>query len=308
MFSAKPTRVGLFLAPVLLWTAVWALGQAPNMPEIPAGDLVRETVAREVAAANATDVKHMFHSLRQTPKGSQTHIYVETNDAMAGMLIAVNGQPLSPQQEQAEKDHLAWLLNNPDQLHKKRAREKEDADRTLRIVKAMPDAFRFEYAGSENAEPGLGKMGDSLVRLKFTPNPSYSPPSHVEQVLVGMQGTILIDANARRIARIDGVLFRDVTFGWGILGHLDKGGHFRVQQADIGDGAWEITLMSLKMTGKILIFKSISMVYDESFSDFSRVPSNLSFARGVDLLKAESDKSARNAPSTEPSDTRKSPR
>ena len=308
MFSAKTRRIVLLLLGALLLVVPWCLGQETSSPQISANDLVRETVAREVAAANATDVKHMFRSLRQTPKGSQTHLYVETNDAMAGMLIAVNGQPLSPQQEQAEKDRLAWLLNNPDQLRKKRTREKEDADRSLRIVKAMPDAFRYEYAGTENAEAGLGKMGDALVRLKFTPNPSYTPPTHVEQVLEGMQGYLLIDANARRLARIDGNLFRDVTFGWGILGHLDKGGHFRVQQADVGDGAWEITAMSLRMTGKILVFKSLSMIYDESFSDFRRVPSNLSFAGGVELLKAEYDKSARNAPSPESPHTRKSPR
>ena len=308
MFSANPRRIVLWLGSVLVLAAPWSSGQESSTPQISAGDLVRETVAREVAAANATDVKHMFRSLRQTPKGSQTHLYVETNDAMAGMLIAVNGEPLSPQQEQAEKDHLAWLMNNPDQLHKKRVREKEDADRSLRIVKAMPDAFRYEYAGTENAEAGLGKTGDPLVRLKFTPNPSYTPPTRVEQVLEGMEGYLLIDASARRIARIDGTLFRDVTFGWGILGHLDKGGHFRVQQAEVGDGAWEITAMTLRMTGKILVFKSLSMIYDESFSEFRRVPSNLSFAGGVELLKAECEKSARNAASPESPNSRKSPR
>jgi len=308
MFFAKTRRIVLSLLSVLVLAAPWCLGQETSSPQISANDLVRETVAREVAAANATDVKHMFRSLRQTPKGSQTHLYVETNDAMAGMLIAVNGQPLSPQQEQAEKDRLAWLINNPDQLRKKRTREKEDADRSLRIVKALPDAFRYEYAGTENGEQSLGKVGDPLVRLKFAPNPSYTPPTRVEQVLQGMQGYLLIDANARRLARIDGNLFRDVSFGWGILGHLDKGGLFRVQQADVGDGAWEITAMSLRMTGKILVFKSLSMIYDESFSDFRRVPSNLSFAGGVDLLEAECEKSARNAPSAESPDTRKSPR
>jgi hypothetical protein len=123
-----------------------------------------------------------------------------------------------------------------------------------------------------------------------------------------MEGYLLIDANARRLARIDGNLFRDVSFGWGILGHLDKGGHFEVQQGDVGDGAWDITKMSLRMTGKILVFKSLSMIYDESFSDFRRVPANLSFSGGVDLLKAECEKSARNAPSSEPARPEKSPR
>ena len=40
----------------------------------------------------------------------------------------------------------------------------------------------------------MGKPGDRLLRLKFRPNPSYDPPTHVEQVLVGMQGVVLIDA------------------------------------------------------------------------------------------------------------------
>lgn len=295
MFSVKLRRVAILLPGALLLNMPCSWAQEPNPPQISASDLVRETVAREVAAANATDIKHMFRSLRQTPKGTQIHLYVETNDAMAGMLIAVNGKPLSPQQEQGEKNHLAWLENNPDQLRKKHTREKEDADRSLRIVKALPNAFHYEYAGTENSEQYLGKVGDELVRLKFTPNPSYSPPTHVEQVLTGMQGYLLIDANARRIARIDGNLFRDVTFGWGILGHLDQGSHFEVQQADVGDGAWEITKMSLRMTGKILVFKSISMIYDESFSEFRRVPSNLSFAGGVDVLEAEAEKLAHNS-------------
>jgi len=275
--------------------------QAPDLkaqqnqpPEISANELVKETVAREVEAANDPSIKHMFRSRKQTPKGSQTRLYVETNDSMAGMLIAVNDQPLNPQQKQAEMDHLAWLANNPEQLRKKHTREKEDAERSLKIVKALPEAFRYEYAGTQNGEPGLGKSGDPLLRLKFTPNPGYSPPSHVEQVLEGMQGDLLIDAAAKRLARIDGTLFRDVSFGWGILGRLDKGGHFRVQQADVGDGTWEITDMNLRITGKILMFKSISMISDEVYSDFQRVPANLTFAKGVEMLKSEQEKLAHN--------------
>ena len=76
-------------------------------------------------------------------------------------------------------------MSNPEQLRKKQAREKEDKDRSLRIVKALPDAFHFEYAGIENGDSGFGKIGDEMVRLKFKPNPAYNPPTHVEQVLRG---------------------------------------------------------------------------------------------------------------------------
>ena len=130
------------------------------------------------------------------------------------------------------------------------------------------------------------------MKLKFTPNPDYSPPTRVEEVLAGMHGYLLIDPEARRLARIDGTLFRNISFGWGIVGHLDKGGHFRVQQADVGDGTWNITEMSLNITGKILLFKSLNMVSDEVFSDFRRVPDDTNFSRGVELLKAEEQKLA----------------
>lgn len=260
--------------------------------QIAPDELVRQTVSQEVAASSRTDVKHIFVSRKNGPKGTQTRLYVETNDAMAGMLVAVNNQPLTEQQQEAELGHLGWLMNNPDQLRKKHAREKEDADRTLRIVKALPDAFRYQYDGTQTAEPNLGKSGDTIVRLKFTPNPSYTPPTRVEQVLQGMQGYLLIDSSEHRIAEINGTLFRDVNFGWGIIGHLDRGGRFVVKQADVGDGCWELTAMSLNITGKILVFKGIAMTSDETFSDFRRVPADTSFAKGVDLLKAEQQKMA----------------
>ena len=151
----------------------------------------------------------------------------------------------------------------------------------------MPDAFIYEFDGTEPSRPGVGKPGDELVRLKFQPNPLYTPPSRVEQVLMGMRGTVLIDKGARRLARIHATLFREVSFGWGILGHLDKGGSFLVEQADVGDGTWEITHIQLNFTGKIMMVKSLVIKSDETFSDFRRVPDDLTFAKGVDLLKQE---------------------
>ena len=249
--------------------------------------LVRATVAKEIAAANDTSIKHMFRDYKKSAQGTQTRLYVETREAMAGMTIAYNDKPLTPQQLQGEQGRLAGLLSNPQQLEHKRRQEKEEADHTLSIVKALPDAFLFEYDGSEAGTATLGREGVRLVRLRFRPNPSYRPPSHVEDVLVGMAGILLIDPEAQRIARIDGTLFKEVTFGWGILGHLDKGGHFLVEQEGVGDGSWDVSRMSLSFSGKIFLFKSIAMRSDEIFSGFQRVPADTSFAQGVQMLNAE---------------------
>jgi hypothetical protein len=212
---------------------------------------------------------------------------VETREAMAGMTIAYNDKPLTPDQIEGEKARLAGIAGSPEQLSHKHSQEQETADRTLRIVKALPSAFLYDYDGEETGTADLGKDGSRLVRLKFRPKPGYQPPSRVEQVLEGMQGVVLIDSAARRIARIDGTLFKEVGFGWGILGHLDKGGHFLVEQRDLGDGSWEISHIALTFTGKVLLFKSIAIESDEVLSGFRRVPANTTFAQGVEMLKAE---------------------
>jgi hypothetical protein len=299
MDCGAPKSVSALLLSIIALVALVAAtmtlsAQVSNPPEMSAGELVRLTVANEVAAANDTKAKHMFRSYKKTPKGSQSRIYVETTEALAAMLIALNGEPLNAQQQKAETDHVAWLVGDPEQLRKKHTREKEDEERTLRIVKALPDAFQYEYAGAESSATGPGKTRGQLVKLKFSPNPAYSPPTRVEQVLEGMQGELLIDTDARRIASIDGTLFQDVNFGWGIIGHLNKGGHFRVQQADLGlgDGAWGITELNLNITGRILLFKTLSITSDEVLSDFRRVPDNLTFAQGVNMLVAEQERIA----------------
>ncbi len=281
---------GMRVSPLI---ASAASGPSPEPTPL---ELVRAAVTNEVAASNDNSDKHMFHSRKQTPQGSVTRLYVETRDAMAGMTIAYNDKPLSPEQLTGEERRLAGLVENPDQLRRKHSQEQESADRTMRIVKALPDAFLFDYDKDVQGAADLGANGARLIQLKFRPNPAYRSPSHVEEVLDGMSGVVLIDPAARRIARIDGTLFKEVSFGWGILGHLDQGGHFLVEQRDVGGGAWEISRMSLSFTGKVLLFKSISIKSDEVFSDFQRVPGGTTFAQGVKMLQNEQAKLAQGGP------------
>jgi len=151
----------------------------------------------------------------------------------------------------------------------------------------LPEAFIFDCEGTVPGREGVGAPGDDLVKLRFHPNPKYNPPSRVEQVLTGMHGVLLIDAKRNRIAEIDGTLFKEVGFGWGILGHLDKGGHFLVQQTAVPEDGWEVSRMNLSFTGKIMMVKRLTIKSDEVFSDYRPVPRDLTFAQGLELLKKQ---------------------
>lgn len=241
-------------------------------------ELVRKAVANEINSSQ-DDVSFRFRVRRQSPKGVQTRQYVETAQGTAGMLVAMNDRPLNAAERQQEFARLDQLLRNPAELQRKQKQQKEDSERVDRMVKCLPDAFHYEYAGTEEVD------GLKLVRLRFEPNPAFDPPSREQQVFTGMDGFLLIEPNQARIARIDGTLFKDVGFGWGILGHLDRGGRFVVVQAPVANGYWTTVHMRLSFTGKALFFKSINIQTTEDSSDFRRVPGHLTYAQGVELLK-----------------------
>jgi hypothetical protein len=270
-----------------LLVAATAFAQGPSIPSAQeVAELVRTAVNNEIKASQDETTHFMFRSTKTTPHGSVTKIYIEAKEATAGIVVAYDGKPLTPEQRKAEEARIDRFIKNPDELRKKRKQEQEDAARSLRIVRAIPDAFRFEYAGEEKGTPGIGKPGANLMALKFRPNPEYNPPSRVEQVLDGMEGMVLIDPVRKRLASIDGKLFKEVGFGWGILGHLDKGGHFLIQQEYVGDPYWYISRMSLKFSGKILLFKNFSLESEELFTDVKLVP-EMTFADAVEMLKKE---------------------
>ena len=279
------------LAIAMLAVAAVSLGSAAQPTESPI-ELVRRTVQQEIAPGNGDKV--IFLDRKETSHGSQTKLIVETREGTVGMTVAYNGKPLTPEQRHAEEARVSGLASNPEQLRRKQKSEKEDTEHTIKIMKALPDAFLYETDGTVPGNQEIGKPGDQLVRLKFRPNPKYIPPSHVEQVLTGLQGYLLINADQHRIAKIDGTLVKEVGFGWGILGRLDRGGHFLVEQAEVIKGEWEVTRMSLSFTGKELLIKNINIKSDEVFSDFRPAPSNLSFAQGVELLKKQEAELAEN--------------
>lgn len=258
-------------------------------------ELVRTTVENEIRSSNGS-ARFMFRDDQESLSGSRTKLVVETREGMAGMLVEIGGKPLNPGQRQAEMERLDGLVNNSQELKRKQRTERDDAERTTRIMKALPDAFQYEFDGTEAGAPGMGKLGSESVRLKFRPNPKYDPPTHTEQVLTGMQGYLLIDAKQHRIAEIDGTLLKEVGFGWGILGHLDKGGRFLVAQGDMGGGAWEVSRMDLDFTGRVLWFRRINIKSKEVFSDFRPTPPDLTFAQAVELLKKQAAELAESQP------------
>ena len=278
MKVSKSTYGSLFCALGLL---VAAAQERPLTPTQPAVELVRRMVKNEEQSGK-TGERFIYRLRSENQKGTVTKDLVETKDGLVARVIAINDQPLTDAQRERENQRLQRLVNDEKQRAEKLKRQKEDEVRVTRMVRALPDAFLYEYDGTEP-----GPNGVLLLRLKFKPNPKFDPPSRELQVYKGMEGTMLIDPRYERLVRIEATLVRDVKFGWGIIGHLDKGGRFLVAQRNIGNGVWRTTEMDLNFTGKVLLFKSLKIKSHDTASHFRRVPDQLSFVEGVALLNRQ---------------------
>ena len=272
---------------VLVTLALAALASSKPQSQVPENpnELVRETIQNELKVP-AQDIYLTWKQRTVKPNRTIVRQMVETPEGLLSRLLSINDRALTSDEQKKEDARVNRLLD-PSQMSQKRKEQKEDEARTRKMVAAMPDAFLFQYAGTEE------KDGHRMVNLKFTPNPNFDPPSRETLVFQGMAGDMTIDATVKRLAKIDGTMMRDVSIGWGIIGHLDKGGRFVVEQAPVVDAQWELTRMRLNFTGKALIFKSVRIDSVDTATDFKKVP-KMTVQQALEMLKKSENPQAQN--------------
>jgi len=268
--------VALFLFSVELAAFTLSSDSKPSSPpNMSADELVRRVVANETQLVDS-DHSHWIYRQHHVEDGKDTlKECVDTDQGALCRLIAEGGHPLSQSEQAKEKERLAELVKNPERQRKLQEARKKDGDQALKMLKMLPNAFHYEYAGTE---------GD-LVKLKFVPNPQFTPPDRESRVFHAMVGFMWVNRDAKRLVELSGKLTRDVDFGFGLLGHLYRGGTFQVKRADVGDGHWETTLLDVKIRGKALFFKTINADQRETTDNFAKAPGKLTMAEGMKMLE-----------------------
>lgn len=258
----------------------------PENPSLPsdATKYVRDVIRHELETEAADHSLWRYHAHREDDKSNYDRDIIETKDGEIGRTLLLWGRPLTAQERQKDEERMQKLVSDPDERAKRIKREKDDSEKGHQMFKAIPDAFIFKYDGTENG----------LVRLTFFPNPHYDPPTRDLRVFRSLTGKMWVDPNARHLVRIEGQLFEDVTFGWGILARLYKGGSFNVNMREVGPGHWDMTSLDVNMSGHAVLFKNIAVKQHQTQSEFRRVPDNMTMAEAYQLLQKDGAVSANN--------------
>ena len=239
--------------------------------------LVQRALANELRAAQ--DANHpMRYQLRKTsPRLTTTKEIYETRDGEVARLILINDKPLGEADEQKEEARLDELLGDPGKQRKRKQGEDTDAGRALKVLRVLPSAFEYQYAG-----PSQGP-GGALERFTFRPNPNFSPPDLETQALTAVAGEIWIDAAHERVIRLEGHLQQDVDFGWGILGRLNRGGWIVIEQAQVGGGQWRTVRFQMAMSGRVFL-KSRTFDTMEDETGFAPLAAGLDYRKAIGML------------------------
>jgi hypothetical protein len=85
----------------------------------------------------------------------------------------------------------------------------------------LPRAFVYEYGGAEGG----------IIKLRFTPNPSFHPASHESEVFHQMQGVLWVDRRQHRLAELDGTGRPGEILEWPALPWAERSASIRRMSA-----------------------------------------------------------------------------
>jgi len=271
--TIHPYSRSLLTAAAILSASSFVAAQ-PQPNQLSPADLVKQVIYNELHPTAGSTLRWRYRSQKQVDGKQESRAVVETKSGSLDRLLMVSGRPLTRQQENAEAERILRLAHSPEEQRKiEQARQKE-AQQSTTFLQDIPNAFVFEYAGQK----------ENAIRLTFRPSLQFRPSSREDKVLHQMAGEIWVDGRQKRLISISGQLMDDVKFGGGLLGHLEKGGQFKVQRGEIAPGDWEVTELVVNMRGKALMLKSISVQQTETHSDFASVPDELTIADAAKLL------------------------
>lgn len=261
--------VFLFLRFALLCAAVSVVGFVPSIcaqqPDV-------QSIISKSVAANQTDFKAApgfnYKERDREGKGSKTYQITMIDGSPYQRLIAVDGKPLSKDQqveeEKKQQQETARRRSESQSDRQQRvAKYEKDRKRDNEMMQQLTKAFNFTYTGKQRLR------GFAVYVLKAKPRPGYQPPNMETQVLPGMQGQLWIDQKSFQWVKVTAQVVQPVSIE-GFLAKVEPGTQFELEMSPVAGNIWQVSHFSMKSKAKILdIFKHGSQE-DSTYFDYRR--------------------------------------
>jgi hypothetical protein len=233
--------------------------------------LVKETVTSEVAADKADHSRWIYHEVDRKPANTIVQWVAQTSKGDVNRVIKKNGRPIP---EAQQRQNVESSVHDSSARAKQRQADRKDGQEAEALLNMLPQAFLWTIKSKK----------DITTTFHFKPDPKFNPPNRQASVFAAMEGDMTVNNRQHRIMRLRGTMIRDVSFGWGLLGTLKKGGWFEVNREQVAPGFWQINETHVHIQGRALLFKTISEQEDDTKIQFTRQPDNVTLEQAAEAV------------------------
>jgi hypothetical protein len=258
-------------------------GQAPSAEEI------RRLLERMIANSHRSDAEAAFYARTEhwieRKHATDTAITLDrvyrvypTGTGTVKLVVADAGQQVTPEKYRDElpelEQDLVWALDpdEPRQHARVEKFQKRAADR-YHAVEGFRDSYNVTWLGTETlpgVSPAAAALPQPLTKLLLDPKPGSPSGSIATELLAASRLTIWVEPESGAVVRLDAELVRDLAFGGGLLGKIDKGGRVHIEQTEVAPGIWLPSLTTNEVQGRKL-FSHEESVRTVEARDFRRV-------------------------------------
>lgn len=278
--SGRFATVVLFIAAAL---PLPAQTTASTNPTQPARDLVRDVMYNELHDRER-DSHWEYRNESLSSTGNLVREQIETDQGPVFRVLEQDGGPLNAAQSEREDARLDQYIQSPAQIACVQREHEEDEARLATIMELLPKAFLFDYAGQA---PG------GMLWISFRPDPAFTPSGYEARIVHALDGTLIVDPREKRMIDMRGVLAERVDFGYGLLGHVERGGSFEIHRRQVSADHWKTDLVEVHVQGKILMLKTVSKDQREARGNFRPVADGTTLAEAKEMLNELVDRRTR---------------
>lgn len=182
---------------------------------------------------------------RNGKPASTTHQVVMAAGSDYYMLVAIDDQPLPPDQQRSELRKLKnefQRRNNEDPQARERRIENYQKQRQQNgeLVVQFPDAFNFELLLEETIN------GHAAYVLAATPRKRAGPASRAAKILAGMRGQMWVEKDNIHMIRAESNVITPVSI-FGIFARVLPGTRMELEMAPVTDSIWLVNRFSMTL-------------------------------------------------------------
>ena len=230
--------------------------------------IIQRSVAANAADWSAApDYEYLERDVQQKG-GTKTFKELVILGSPYELLIAVNGNALSPEQQKQEQAKLEAAVverqgESPQARAQRIAKYEAERKRDHLLMEQLTKALDFELVGEQRLGPF------KVYVLKATPRPGYVPPNFEAKVLTGMEGKLWIDEKTFQWVKVEATVIDPVSIA-GFLAQVEPGTHFELQKMPVAEGVWLPKHFAMKSQAKVLFFFTRKSQADETYYRYQK--------------------------------------